>query len=217
MTDNLDLKKKYLNLLNELVRSGDIEAIIMIKNSEFVPAIAAHFSKVQGHLGLAQGDAIYPEIQAAKALKREFYSDFLRCLETWAKTMPPDYDSEEFSLKSIYEFLKEQKKFKFPENLHIGRYEKEIKENLERNKERNDKLVEILENSPSSKYHSLDKTPYSKTSNVLPSHGHLKVSELEKKMEEARRALGRLLLDQPTAEQAMKILTQFKDSWINDL
>jgi hypothetical protein len=54
------MKKKYLALLNELVRYGDIEAIIMIKNSEFVPLIVAHFNKLQGNLGLNQGENIYP-------------------------------------------------------------------------------------------------------------------------------------------------------------
>lgn len=33
MTDNLHHKKKYLQLINELIRQGDIEAIIMVKNS----------------------------------------------------------------------------------------------------------------------------------------------------------------------------------------
>ena len=33
ITENLDFKKKYLGLLNELIRNGDIEAIIMVKNS----------------------------------------------------------------------------------------------------------------------------------------------------------------------------------------
>jgi hypothetical protein len=54
------MKKKYLALINELVRYGDIEAVIMIKNSEFVPSIVAHFSKLPGHLGLNQGENIYP-------------------------------------------------------------------------------------------------------------------------------------------------------------
>lgn len=49
------MKRKYLSLLNELVRYGDIEAVIMIKNSEFVPSIVAHLSKLPGHLGVNQG------------------------------------------------------------------------------------------------------------------------------------------------------------------
>jgi len=38
--------------------------------------------------------------------------------------MPSDYDSEDFSIALMYKYLKEDKKFKFPENLHIARYEK---------------------------------------------------------------------------------------------
>jgi hypothetical protein len=38
--------------------------------------------------------------------------------------MPEDYDSEEYSLKSLYKLLKEDRKFKFPENIHINRFQK---------------------------------------------------------------------------------------------
>lgn len=80
ISDNLDLKRKYLGVLNELVRSGDIEAIIMVKNSEFLPGIVAHISKLPGQQGVNAGEAIFPEIKATKQIKREFYVDFLRCL-----------------------------------------------------------------------------------------------------------------------------------------
>lgn len=36
---------------------------------------------------------MYPEVKASKQVKKEFYVDFLRCLETWAISMPEDYDS----------------------------------------------------------------------------------------------------------------------------
>ena len=36
--------------------------------------------------------------------------------------MPEDYDSEEFNIRGIYKFLKEEKKFKFPDNLLLARY-----------------------------------------------------------------------------------------------
>lgn len=86
----------------------------MIKNSEFVPVIVAHLSPLPGHLGTAQGENIFPEIKASKSVKREFYCDFLRCLETWAVATPQQFDSEDFTLSSLYRLLKEERKFKFP-------------------------------------------------------------------------------------------------------
>lgn len=65
----------------------------MIKNSEFLPAICARIGTIPGHLGVLQGEQIFPEIQASKQIKKEFYCDFLRSLENWAKAMPSDYDS----------------------------------------------------------------------------------------------------------------------------
>ena len=146
INQNLDEKRKYLALLNELARNGDIQAIILVKNSEFVPEITAHISKLPGHTGINAGENIFPEIKATKQLKRQFYVDFLRSLQTWAICLPAQYDSEDFNIKSIWEYLKSEKKFKFPENLNLVRFEKEIKQNLKKNKERNDRLLEILEN-----------------------------------------------------------------------
>lgn len=74
----------------------------MVKNSEFLPGILAHISKLPGQQGVNAGEAIFPEVKASKQVKREFYVDFMRCLETWALTMPEDYDSEDFNIKSIY-------------------------------------------------------------------------------------------------------------------
>lgn len=133
LAEGFEEKRRYLALLNELVRSGDIEAIIMIKNSEFLPAIAARVASLPGHLGIAQGENFCPEITASKQAKRDFYCDFLKSLECWARGMPRDYDAEEFNICGIYRLLKEEKKFKFPENLQLGRFEKEARENLQRN------------------------------------------------------------------------------------
>lgn len=91
-----------------------------------MPSIVAHFSKLQGHLGIQAGENIYPEVKSNKQVKREFYADFLRCLEIWAVSMPEDYDSEDFTLKQLYKLLKEDRKFKFPENIHMNRYQKEL-------------------------------------------------------------------------------------------
>ena len=58
--EEFEHKKRYLGILNELVRNGDMEAIVTIKNSEFIPAIAARVSKVEGHLGINKGEGIMP-------------------------------------------------------------------------------------------------------------------------------------------------------------
>lgn len=79
--------------------------------------------------------------------------------------MPEDYDSEDFTLKQLYKLLKDDRKLKFPENIHMNRYQKELQENLIKNKERNDKLIELLENVQDSK--QSQQSPVSKMSNVL--------------------------------------------------
>lgn len=91
MTERIEVKKRYLNLLNELARWGDIEAIIMIHHSEFLSSITANICNVQGQLGLQHGENIYPEILGKKSDKKEFYVDFLRSIETWATCLPRDY------------------------------------------------------------------------------------------------------------------------------
>ena len=65
-----------------------------------------------------------PEIQASKQVKREFYVEFLRSVENWAQSMPPDYDADHFNIKDIYKFLKVERQFKFPDNLHLARFHK---------------------------------------------------------------------------------------------
>jgi DUF1009 family protein len=152
----------------------------MIKNSEFLPAIAARAAALPGHLGVNQGEQLFPEIHASKQVKREFYCDFLRAIENWAKAMPSDYDSEEFNIRGIYKLFKEEKKFKFPDNLLLGRYEKEAKENLVKNQERNEKLVEILEQT-TSRQPSLS-APFSR-SNLHPPAATLSAQALQAKLE----------------------------------
>ena len=56
---------------------------------------------MQGHLGTNKGEGIMPEIQASKQVKREFYVEFLRSVENWAQSMPPDYDADHFNIKDI--------------------------------------------------------------------------------------------------------------------
>ncbi len=40
MNQNFINKKKYLNLLNDLVRSGEIESIYLVNSTEFIRDIA---------------------------------------------------------------------------------------------------------------------------------------------------------------------------------
>lgn len=88
MHQNFVNKKKYLNLLNDLIRSGEIESIYLVNTTEFVRQIAEEIGKVKGELGPSQGDYIFPKIQASKQQKKEFYIEFLRVLEIWAFCMP---------------------------------------------------------------------------------------------------------------------------------
>lgn len=60
LANNFEIKGKYLSLLNELVRFGDIEAIIMIKNSDFLPMICSRIGKINGHLAVAEGEKAFP-------------------------------------------------------------------------------------------------------------------------------------------------------------
>lgn len=98
--------------------------------------------------------------------------------------MPEDYDSDDFNIKTIYQYLKKEKKFKFPENMLLNRYQKEIKENLIRNQERNEKLLEILENAESSRQPSTVSKVVSKSkiSNVLQKTTLLAPAQLELKL-----------------------------------
>jgi hypothetical protein len=48
------------------VRWGDIEAVIMINNSDFVTKISVNICTVKGDLNVSQGENIYPEIPGKK-------------------------------------------------------------------------------------------------------------------------------------------------------
>lgn len=62
MASNFINKKKYLNLLNDLIRSGEIESIYLVNTADFVREIAEEISKVKGELGPQQGEYIFPKI-----------------------------------------------------------------------------------------------------------------------------------------------------------
>lgn len=62
MASNFINKKKYLNLLNDLIRSGEIESIYLVNTADFVRDIAEEISKVKGELGPQVGEYIFPKI-----------------------------------------------------------------------------------------------------------------------------------------------------------
>lgn len=51
MSANFINKKKYLNLLNDLIRSGEIQSIYLINTTDFLNQIADEIGKVRGNIG----------------------------------------------------------------------------------------------------------------------------------------------------------------------
>ena len=45
---------------------------------------------VKGQLGLDAGEKIFPEVEASKADKRQFYVQYLKNVEIWASCHPAD-------------------------------------------------------------------------------------------------------------------------------
>lgn len=84
-----------------------------------------------------------------------------------------------------------------------------------KNKERNEKLIEIFEKT-TTRQPSLS-APYSKSSHVVNTGPGITAQHLEVKLNEAQKCLKNLMVDEPTAESALKMLTVFKDNWIGYL
>ena len=70
METNFVNKKKYLILLGEFMKSGDIYAVLIITRSTFLETIYDRIQSVKGETGLDAGQQIYPEVEAAKGEKR---------------------------------------------------------------------------------------------------------------------------------------------------
>ena len=75
----------------------------------------------------------------------------------------------------------------------------------------------MLENMSGSKQQSMSRTVKSKMSNVLQKTTLLAPSQLEMKLEDIRKALKELVVDNESADRAFKQLVQFKDNWITYL
>jgi len=62
METNFVNKKKYLNLLGDFMKLGDIYAVLIITRSTFLETIFEKIQKIKGDKGLEAGEQIYPEI-----------------------------------------------------------------------------------------------------------------------------------------------------------
>jgi hypothetical protein len=70
MQANFVNKKKYLGLLGDFMRLGDIYALLIITRSAFLEEIFTIVQKVKGETGLDAGEGIYPDVEAARADKK---------------------------------------------------------------------------------------------------------------------------------------------------
>lgn len=78
MESNFVNKKKYLNLIGEFMKLGDIYAVLIVTRSTFLVSIFKEVQKVKGEAGFEAGEGIYPRIEAARNDKKEFYIEYLK-------------------------------------------------------------------------------------------------------------------------------------------
>lgn len=150
METNFVNKKKYLNLIGDFMKQGDIYAVLIITRSTFLESIFERIQKVKGENGLEAGETIYPQVEAAKADKKEFYIEFLKHIELWANCHPVDEDGEPTDAKKIFDILKTQRKFVFPPNILMTKIKAEMEANLKQNQKRNEKLIKLVDENSSS-------------------------------------------------------------------
>lgn len=96
----------------------------MINYAEYIENIFTRILEVNGKLTLNAGESIYPEIIGEKESKKDFYLEFLKCLQTWAMSIPKtNFDATKGKVEEDQEFspifllyiqLKNEKEFKFP-------------------------------------------------------------------------------------------------------
>lgn len=121
METNFVNKKKYLNLIGEFMKLGDIYAVLIVTRSTFLESIFKEVQKVKGEAGFEAGEGIYPKIEAAKSDKKEFYIEYLKHIEIWATCHPIDEDGNPTDAKEIFDVLKNQNKFVFPSNILVNK------------------------------------------------------------------------------------------------
>ena len=86
--ENFKVRRHALGLLNELFVWGDMEAIMIVNEGEAVEAVFERILEVKGSSDIGRGAQIYPEISGQLEHKKNFYVDFLKCIETWGSLLP---------------------------------------------------------------------------------------------------------------------------------
>lgn len=72
------------------MRLGDIYAVLIVTRSSFLEQIYGRVQEVRGEDGFSAGETIYPEIEASRTDKKEFYVEYLKHVELWAHCHPVD-------------------------------------------------------------------------------------------------------------------------------
>lgn len=125
--DDFRVKSRALQLLNELILWGDIEAVITVNYTEYFEKVFREVMKVDGAKGVKKGEGIYSEVKGQYEEKRKFYCEFLRCVQVWAECFPYEhtifYDETQENQEATptispiakhYRFLYSVRKFTFP-------------------------------------------------------------------------------------------------------
>lgn len=100
---------------------------------------------MRGDHSLTYGKLIYPNVEASLQDKLDFYCEFLRCLETWAICLPFNEIGEPSEIAALYHYLREQKRFHFPENSMVRKIQQDFHENLKRRQSQNQEVLRIIE------------------------------------------------------------------------
>ena len=67
---NLPSKRRYMSLLGDLLKMGDIYALLIITRCTFIESIANEVQKVNGEMGVEAGEGVYPDAEASKTDRR---------------------------------------------------------------------------------------------------------------------------------------------------
>lgn len=86
--NDFQVRRHALGLINEFFISGDIETIMLMNEGEAIEQIFDRIVEIKGSSDIGRGAQIYPEISGQLEQKKNFYIDYLRCLETWSKLCP---------------------------------------------------------------------------------------------------------------------------------
>lgn len=83
---------------------------MIVNQGESVENIFQRIIEIKGNSDLGRGTQIYPEINGQIQYKKNFYIDFLRAIETWAKLVPTaiylNRKEQESKINMLYKSLK---------------------------------------------------------------------------------------------------------------